>query len=406
MKRTLLFGSSETTLVLTGTALIAATYGLVRLAYGLILPDVQSSIGLDDATAGMVSSGASIAYCLGAVLGLGADRHPRRLVVGASVTAAGGSLAMALSPTVATFAPATVVASMGAGLASPAMVALVAESVDGRRRSRSQAVVNTGTGPGLVAVGVLALVLPHWRATMIVAAVLTALAGVAVLRSSGHRPRVVRDGPDGSAAAAQVRRWWVPLTCAVLLGTASAATWTFGRVLLLDQGASASTSTVAWIAIGVGGAAAVLTARTLDRLSAPAAWSVSLGVVTAATAGLAGAAGAGAAGAGAVGAVTACAVFGWSFVAATSALITWGADVSPTRAGAATAAFFVALVVGQAIGSTLLGATAGRTGLVGAFWLAAGTGLLAAVVPALGHLGTDQSKSSRASISSRVEPEA
>ena len=401
MKRTLLFGSSETTLVLTGTALIAATYGLVRLAYGLILPDVQSSIGLDDTTAGMVSSGASIAYCLGALLGLGADRHPRRLVVGASVTAAGGSLAMALSPTVATFTPATVVASMGAGLASPAMVALVADGVDGRRRSRAQAVVNTGTGPGLVAVGVLALVLPHWRATMLVAAVLTALAGVAVLRSSGHRSRVVRDGPDESGTTAQARRWWVPLTCAVLLGTASAATWTFGRVLLVAEGASASTSTLAWIAIGVGGAAAVLTARTLDRLTAPTAWSVSLGAVSAATGGLALTSGTGA-----LVAVAACAVFGWSFVAATSALIAWGAAISPTRAGAATAAFFVALVVGQAIGSTLLGATADRTGLVEAFWLAAGTGLVSAAAPALRLLERDQSKSSRASISSRVEPEA
>lgn len=407
MKRTFSFSPSELGLVLTGTALIAATYGLVRLAYGLILPDVQSSIDLDDATAGMISSGASVAYCLGAALGLGADRHPRRLVVAASATAAGGSLAMALSPTVAAFTPATVVASTGAGLASPAMVALVARGVDVEHRATAQAVVNTGTGPGLVAVGLLALTLPHWRATMVVAAVLTALAGLAVLRASGRRRGATHDaahdaGTD-TAGRTHARRWWLPLTCAVMLGIASAATWTFGRVLMVAGGTSATSSTVAWIAIGVGGAVAALTAGAVDRLSAPAAWSLSLVGVGAATAGLTLTSGSAVA---AVGAVVTCALFGWSFVAATSALIAWGADVSPGRAGAATAAFFVALVVGQAIGSTVLGAAADVVGLAGAFWLAAVTGLAAAAAPALGRLEGGQSKSSRASISSRVEPEA
>lgn len=393
-------------LVAAGTALIAATYGLVRLAYGLILPDVQDSMGLDDTTAGMISSGASVAYCLGAALGLGADRHPRRLVVAASVTAAGGSLAMALSLTVSAFAPATVVASMGAGLASPAMVALVARGIDTSRRATAQAVVNTGTGPGLVAVGVLALLVPHWRATMLVAAVLTALAGFAVLRSSGPASGTAHDPSPESSTRSHLPRWWVPLTCAALLGIASAATWTFGRVLLVAEGAGATTSTIAWIAIGVGGAVAALTAGALDRLGARAAWSLDLAGVSAATAGLALAASSDVVGPVAVGAVLACALFGWSFVAATSALIAWGADVSPSRAGGATAAFFVALVVGQAIGSTVLGAVAGGIGLAGAFWLAALTAALAAVGPTLGRLDADQSKSRSASISSRVEPEA
>ncbi|WP_344324067.1 hypothetical protein [Aeromicrobium halocynthiae] len=192
----------------------------------------------------------------------------------------------------------------------------------------------------------------------------------------------------------------------MLLGTTSAATWTFGRVLLVAEGASASTSTIAWMAIGAGGAVAALTAGALDRLGPRAAWSLDLAGVSTATAGLALAAGSDVVGSVAVGAVLACALFGWSFVAATSALIAWGADVSPSRAGAATAAFFVALVVGQAIGSTALAAVAGGVGLPGAFWLAALTGPVAAAAPALGRLEDGQSKSSSASISSRVEPEA
>ena len=41
MKRSFSFEGRTTGLVALGAALIAATYGLVRLAYGLFLPDVQ-----------------------------------------------------------------------------------------------------------------------------------------------------------------------------------------------------------------------------------------------------------------------------------------------------------------------------------------------------------------------------
>ncbi|MGQ3160509.1 MAG: hypothetical protein ACT6SA_15490 [Aeromicrobium sp.] len=72
MKRTF---SLSVLLVPSGLGLVAATYGLVRLASGLYLPDVQADLGLGVATAGLVSSGASVVYCLGALAaGTGAVR--------------------------------------------------------------------------------------------------------------------------------------------------------------------------------------------------------------------------------------------------------------------------------------------------------------------------------------------
>ncbi len=58
-------------------------------------------------------------------------------------------------------------------------------------------------------------------------------------------------------------------------------------------------------------------------------------------------------------------VFGWSFVAATSALIAWAGHVLPSRAAWGTSVLFVLLVVGQALGSTVAGASAvrGRRGV-------------------------------------------
>ncbi|MCJ1703752.1 MULTISPECIES: YbfB/YjiJ family MFS transporter [unclassified Rathayibacter] len=138
MKRTFSF-SSPVPLVLAATGLIAATYGLVRFAYGLLLPEMRSELGFDAATAGGVSAGASLAYCLGAVAGFVlASRAARVLVLAAGATAGAGSLGMALSQEFVPFAIAAVMSSVGAGLASPALVDVLrrASARDGRRERR------------------------------------------------------------------------------------------------------------------------------------------------------------------------------------------------------------------------------------------------------------------------------
>ena len=62
-------------------ALIAVTYGLVRLAFGLVLPDAQRDLGFDAAVGGAISSGGSALYVLGAVVGFAtATRAPRSVV--------------------------------------------------------------------------------------------------------------------------------------------------------------------------------------------------------------------------------------------------------------------------------------------------------------------------------------
>ena len=211
MKRTLSFGGPhEIGLVVAGTALIAGTYGLVRLAYGLFLSDVQASLGLTSVQAGYVSSGASVVYGLGAFVGLVADRRPRLVVLAALTTASLGALGMALAPGTATFVPAAIVSSAGAGLASPALVGVVARNVPAERRDRAQAVVNSGTGPGLVAAGALALVLlPQWRLGFVIGAGLTALAGVLVLVLDRVRPPGV-EGAEPARRSTGRGAGWAP----------------------------------------------------------------------------------------------------------------------------------------------------------------------------------------------------
>ncbi|WP_122817940.1 MFS transporter [Nocardioides pantholopis] len=370
MKRSLSRLDRNVVLVVAGTCLIAGTYGLVRLAYGLFLPDIQASVSMSSAVAGYVSSGASAAYCVGALAGLAAPGRPRLLVVGAVATATLGSLGMASSEGLALFVPAAVLASAGAGFASPGLVAVVARNVAGPRGDRAQATVNAGTGPGLVAAGLLALLLPDWRVGFAISAAFTAAAGLCVLLLDRPGAEAPRGGPTPRSL-----RWLPalaqPVAGAFLLGAASATVWTYGRAHLISSGASDTGSILAWMALGVGGTVTVLTARALGALPAQRAWLLTTAAAAVATAGLL------APGPLAV-VVLACGLFGWGFVAASSALIAWTAQLVPDRAASGTSVAFIALVLGQAAGSSAAGSLSDRVGLPTTFLLAALVTVLAA----------------------------
>src|SRR5215210_8239500 len=86
-------------LVAAGAALIGATYGLGRYAYGLYLPALRAELGLSAATAGAVASAAYGAYCLGLVAGAAAAErgHARPVALGAGSFAAAGTAAIAVA---------------------------------------------------------------------------------------------------------------------------------------------------------------------------------------------------------------------------------------------------------------------------------------------------------------------
>ncbi|MCY1695142.1 MFS transporter [Curtobacterium sp. SL109] len=375
MKRSFSNGTHPTALVVAGTALIAVTYGLVRLAYGLVLPDVQADLGLSASAAGGIASGASLLYCVGAVVGfVQAARRPRVLVVAAALTAAVGSVGMALAPGAAVFGAAAVLGSAGAGLASPALVQVVTRNVRPAGVSRAQTIVNSGTGPGLVAAGLVALVvLPDWRTAWLVAAGSAVLAGAAVLLLDSDTDDTDTNTHDSDTDSAEAphrptrswfRRHTTPLVAAGLLGAGSAAVWNAGRAALVAAGADRTTSIVAWIAIGVGGAAVVLTARRLADLGLRWTWLVTVTAVALGTLALGLAPGR-------IGVVlVACAVFGWGYTAATGALLTWTASIDAERAPAGASMLFVVLVLGQAVGGAVAGAAVDGVGygaaLVGA----------------------------------------
>jgi predicted MFS family arabinose efflux permease len=379
MKRSLQSSTGTAPLFVTScVALIAATYGLARLGFGLFLPAFSESFALTPALSGMLSSGMSILYCVAAGIGLRyAASHPRVITLLAGVTATVGSLGIAAAPSTAVFAAAVLLAGTGAGFASPALVDLVRGNAEPSHESRAQSIVNSGTGFGVIAAGAMSLVLGDaWRLAWLLVAVVAAAATFGVLhldRTSGRRPGVPHPAsasqvsgasgatrPSGFAPSSLfsgsgfLTGLGRPLVGALVLGGGSAAVWVYGRAVMEGEGGMTSAvSAGAWIALGVGGASATLLAPWLAARPLAITWPATALVTACATA-LVGVL------PGSLPAVFAGALlFGLAYTAATSVLILW-ASANAANAAAGTSALFIALVLGQAAGAPLTGLMLGN----------------------------------------------
>jgi predicted MFS family arabinose efflux permease len=364
-------------LVAAGTGLIAVTYGVVRYGYGLQLPALTSELGLSSATAGAIAAGSFAAYCVAA---LGAQRvlarrSPRAVVWAAAVLAAAGAVLVGLSWSSASLAAGVLVAGSAAGAASPALVAAVGSTVDGRRAGRAQAVVNSGTGVGVALVGAATLVAPDvWRPAWFCAA-LGAVVTAALVDRSARWPTAPEASPASRGAGG--RSLGRAGVAAAVAGIGSAAVWTFGRDLVTVTGGLPGRTTAAlWCLLGVAAVLGALSGDAVRVLGLRGAWVVTAVATAAGTAALALAPGS-------VPVVAvAGALFGGAYTALSGALIAWGTVLRPHAAGRATAAFFVALTAGQAVGALATGGLSDVVGPQAAFWVGAALLLVAAgVVP-------------------------
>ncbi|MCJ1703751.1 MULTISPECIES: hypothetical protein [unclassified Rathayibacter] len=222
--------------------------------------------------------------------------------------------------------------------------------------------MNSGTGPGLVGAGALALtLLPGWRALWVVAAVVVVAAALAVAALDGATPR--RETPT-ALSTAWLRAHRGAILAAALLGAGSAGVWNFGRTLLVEGGSSTAESVVAWIVLGIGGTVAIATARWTSALPPRTAWTITTATAAVGTLGLALTASSPLA-------LLACLLFGWGCTAGTGALIAWTTALDPYRAATGTALLFVVLIAGQAVGAVGPGALLGGAGATVAFAVAA-----------------------------------
>ena len=263
-------------MVVSGMALIAATYGLARFGYGLFLPRFTEAFQMGSATAGFIQAGSFLSFCFAAVLALRLAARPRLVVVCAGATAALGSMGVAVAPDVVVLAVSVVLAGAGAGFATPGLVTFIERNMAPARQENAQTIVNAGTGAGIVVAGILMLLtVGQWRLGWVAIAALVAMAAVATLRAdrSAGRDRAV--GRPSQVRARDLAPLALPIAAAVLAGASSAAIWTFGRsVMAASRTGEETYSILAWMVLGAFGVLGAAAGKIVQVWSLRAAWNL------------------------------------------------------------------------------------------------------------------------------------
>ena len=177
----------------------------------------------------------------------------------------------------------------------------------------------------------------------------------------------------------------VPGAAALVVGAGSALIWTFGPLLATQTGpVEVGRVGWLWIALGFGGLFGLFAGVVVDRWGLRRGWRLFVGVLALANVALAIAVVYQAAWA----AFTAMAVFGAGYMCLSGVLILWAKTVWPSAAGAGTSVLFIALAVGQAVGSAGFEVAQEQAGPTGAILAAAALcamgGALACVPPLRG----------------------
>lgn len=360
-------------IVLSGTAVIAVCYGLGRYAYGLFVPEFHAALGLSGASLGVIGGLSHVGYALGLVAAPPLTRRvgPGKVSSAAGLAAATGMAGVAASGGALTLGLAVLVAGLGSGLASPALAQVVVRRLRPVEWSPAQTWINSGTSLGLALSAPAILLGTDWRTIWTIFAVVSvAVAVVARASLVEHRQApVTGEGPHRAATRERMPSGSL-LAYSVILGATSTAYWTFSRQQVLDTGMSDLWSSGFWVAIGVfglvGGSAGVIAnrlglSRTLQVWGL--VWTLALGTLALPSVpsplALASAAG-----------------FGAAYMALTGLVILWSVAAYEDDAAAGVRACFLALGVGQAIGTPLAGVIADTWGLSTTFALSAALSLL------------------------------
>lgn len=344
---------------LAGMLVIASTYGMARFGVGLLAPRLVDQRPALGGAVGTAAAAQFVSYAVAA--GLAArwgDRAPRVTLALAGTTATAGCAGVALATTPLAFVGAVFVGGTGAGLASPALVRLVDDLVARRARGTAQSLVNSGTAVGVVAAGAVALVTAGLASAWGLMAGLCAGSAVLCLAVAGRAPA---GAPASGPAPVPLAALRTPLLAAVVVGAGSALVWSFGPLLAVADGGVADQHVGwLWIALGLGGLVGPVTGAVVERHGLRRSWVLFVGLATLAHAFLALALAARSPWP----AYVAMAVFGGGYMCLSGVLILWARAVAPDTGGAGTAVLFVALAVGQAVGSVALDAvrTAGGSG--------------------------------------------
>ena len=364
-----------------GAGLIAIAFGLARYAFGLFVPSIRTELGLSADAVGVVGSLAFVSFCLASVVApLVVDRLGARHAAALSGTfALAGLTLISGADDVVVLGSGVFACGISTGLMMPALSSGVQVAVRPNLRGRVNAIMNAGTSLGLIlCVPTVLLLSGAWRMAYGSFAAIAALGIVAALYFIPSASRVRRGDAIATALPADTRRWLAVMSLTVFcfaMGLAGSAYWIFAPDLVVTVGGLPERLTGSlWLVVGFAGLAGAWASDLGDRLGAPATQALALVGLGAATALVAIAPGQ------LWIALASAAVFGWAFMTLTGLYLVTGIRLLRERPSIGPVVPFLAITVGQAVGSPLVGWTIARTGYVEAFMAFAALALLVAAL--------------------------
>jgi len=364
-----------------GAGLIAVTYGLARYAFGLFVPAMRRELGLSTEAVGIIGAMPFISFALASGLApfAAARLGARNAAILASVFALAGLALISRASDAMTLGVGVFACGISTGLMMPALSAGVEAAVERRLHGRVNAVMNAGTSVGIAVCVVPVLIAIdawHWAYIGFAALAFAGLVGVWLALPSAAR------ADHGGSPSPERSGSWRELGCLAALGFAlgfvGSGYWVFAPDLLVSLGgALGRTTAVLWLIVGVAGLAGAWASDLGDRLGGRSAHALALTAMATAFALLAASPDRLA--------VTwvSAAVFGWAFMTLSGLYLVHGIRLLPGRAEWGPVLPFLAIAVGQAAGSPVIGWAIERAGYTDVFAGCAVLGLLIAAASPL-----------------------
>lgn len=358
-----------------GAAMIAVTFGLARYGYGLLLPEMQTELGVGSQTAGWIASSAYASYLATNVLVVWLTTRfgPRVPIGAAALVAATGMIVIAQASGALSLAVGVVVAGAAAGLAFPPYADVVARSAPSAHRAVSWSVISSGTGWGVTVAAAVAVTLgSNWRTAWLVFAVVTVATGVvAVLAAPGSTPAHARQAPRPRWSWLMCPRSRPLLVSAILVGAGSSVWWAFSVDALRHAGLGETPTKIVYAVCGMAGVLGSATGKATDRIGLRRTYLITCAVLVGAITLL------GTATATLAVVMVAAVLFGVSYNAVIAVHGLWSAAVFLDRPSAGLAAVNTALTIGTITGPALAGIVIDHYGYTTALLSAAGVVVLA-----------------------------
>ncbi|QKK01532.1 MAG: MFS transporter [Pseudomonadota bacterium] len=357
---------SATRYAVIGAGLIAVAYGLARFAFGLFVPPIRDSLGLSPSVMGLIGALPFVSFVLTSLFAsavverLGARRAA--MLAGGFAVAGLGLVSQSAGP--GTLGAGVFLCGIATGMMMPALSLGNQAAVVPARQGRVNAIMNAGTGIGVaVSVPVTLLLTDAWRTAYMSFAVLAA-AGVVVawrwLPDNGRRAGETDQRPPLSR---EERRHLLRMSAfAAGMGFVSAVYWVFGPDMVVVLGGMPMTLTGwLWLVVGLVGVAGGIASELMDRFGAGCTQSAAL-------IGLAVAMGLLMLAPGALPvALLSAGLFGFAYMTLTGVYLVSGIRLAPGRPALGAVVAFLAVAVGQALGSSLAGIVVDQIGYFNTF---------------------------------------